>query len=87
LSLGAKVQAINDFLTPAEWKVSVKAGTLDALNCALSTEGLRVMFDALEKMPARPAWTAYIAPEHADFKKLNKELQRFEEDFFHGRLK
>jgi hypothetical protein len=53
----------------------------------LSTDGLRIMFEALDKMPTRPAWAAYIAPQNTDFKKLNKELARYEEDFFHGRIK
>ena len=82
-----KMGAINDLLTPAEWEAAVKAGALDGLNCAYSTEGLRVMFEALQAMPTRPAWTAYIAPQKVDLKKLNKELARFEEDFFHGRIK
>jgi hypothetical protein len=81
------IKPINNFLTPAEWDVAVKAGALDAMKCALSTEGLRVMFEALDKMPTRPAWTAYIAPQNVDFKKLNEELTRFEEDFWHGRLR
>jgi len=84
---GDKIGPINNYLTPAEWDVSVKAGALDALNCALSTDGLRVIFEALDKMPTRPAWAAYIAPQNIDLKKLNKELARYEEDFFHGRLK
>jgi hypothetical protein len=84
---GDKIGPINNFLSPAEWDVSVKAGALDALNCALSTDGLRIMFEALDKMPTRPAWAAYIAPQNIDFKKLNKELTRYEEDFFHGRIK
>jgi hypothetical protein len=84
---GDKIGPINNYLTPAEWNVSVKAGALDALNCALSTDGLRIMFEALDKMPTRPAWAAYIAPQNTDFKKLNKELARYEEDFFHGRIK
>jgi hypothetical protein len=86
---GGKLAPINNFLTPAEWNVSVKAGALDALNCALGTEGLRMMFEALDKMPNRPAWAAYIAPQNQniDFKKLSKELARFEDDFFHGRIK
>jgi len=84
---GDKMVPINNFLTPAEWDVSVKAGALDALSCALSTEGLCVIFDALDKMPTRPAWAAYIAPKNVDFKKLNRELARYEYDFFHGRIK
>jgi hypothetical protein len=84
---GDKIGPINNYLTPAEWDVSVKAGALDALNCALSTEGLRVIFEALDKMPVRPAWAIYIAPQNIDLKKLNKDLARYEEDFFHGRIK
>jgi hypothetical protein len=86
---GDKLQPINNFLTPAEWNVSVKAGALDGLNCALGTDGLRMMFEALDKMPTRPAWAAYIAPQNQniDYKKLSKELARFEDDFFHGRIK
>jgi hypothetical protein len=84
---GDKILPINNFLTAAEWDVSVKAGALDALNCALSTDGLRVIFDAVDKMPVRPAWAAYIAPQSADLKKLNRDLAKYEEDFFHGRIK
>jgi hypothetical protein len=82
-----KVVPINSLLTPAEWDNAVKAGALDALNCAISTEGLRVLLDALDKMPTRPEWAAYIAPDKADFKKLIKQMAKFEEDFYHGRIK
>jgi hypothetical protein len=84
---GAKILPINNFLTPAEWEASVKAGALDALNCALSTEGLRVIFEALDKMPVRPAWADYIAPAGINLKQLNREMAQYEEDFFHGRIK
>jgi hypothetical protein len=81
---GDKILPINNFLTPAEWDVSVKAGAEDALNCALSTEGLCVIFEALGKMPVRPAWADYIAPKYVtDFKTLNRDLAQYEEDFFH----
>jgi hypothetical protein len=85
--VGDKLQPINNFLTPVEWDSSVRAGTLDALNCALSTDGLRVLLDALDKMPTRPAWADFIAPEQTDLKKLNNELAGYEYDFFHGRVK
>ncbi len=77
---------INSLLTPAEWAVSVKAGAVDALNCALSTEGIRALFDAIDRMPRRPAWAAYIIPPEVDIKKLNKQLEQYETDFFHGKL-
>jgi hypothetical protein len=84
---GDKILPINNLLTRAEWEESVFAGAKDALNCALSTEGLRVIFEALDKMPIRPAWADYIAPQGADLKKLNLGLAKYEEDFFHGRIK
>lgn len=42
---------INSFLTPDEWAVSVKAGAVDALNCAVSTAGIRALFEAIDQMP------------------------------------
>jgi hypothetical protein len=77
---------INNFLTSAEWDVSVKAGALDALTCGLATEGPQALFDAISRMPIRPSWTAYIIPPQTDIKKLNKQLTRYEDDFFHGKL-
>ena len=81
-----KVEPINNFLTPDEWSGSVKEGARDALTCGLSTEGAGVLFSALEKMPNRPAWTAYIAPTNTDLPKLKKELVRYETAFLHDQL-
>lgn len=78
---------INGLLTPDEWAVSVKAGTLNALNCALSTEGLRALFQAIEQMPHRPEWAAYVIPQDANIEGLNSLLARYEDDFFHGKFK
>jgi hypothetical protein len=78
---------INFYLTQGEWDLSVRAATLDALNCALSTEGVRALFEAIDKMPNRPAWTAYIIPQQVDIKALNKQLERYETDYFHGKFK
>jgi hypothetical protein len=77
---------INSLLTPDEWDVSVKAGTVGALNCALSTEGIQALFEAIDQMPRRPDWAAYIIPPQVDIKKLNKQLDQWEKDYFHGRL-
>jgi len=38
-------------------------------------------------MPQRPAWTAFIVPPSVDLKKVNKELAKYEKDYFHGGLK
>lgn len=84
---GNKLLPINQFLEPHEWELSVKAGATDALNCALSTEGAKALFIAIDSMPARPAWTQAILPKNADVKKLNRELTDYEKLFFHGGLK
>jgi hypothetical protein len=78
---------INNFLNSLEWEASVKAGTANALNCGLSTEGIRALFTAIDVMPRRPIWTAYILPQNVDIKALNKELEHYEDEFFHGHLK
>ncbi len=83
---GDKFMPINNFLTPSEWELSVKAAALDSLNCALATDGSRALFEAIDKMPHRPAWASYIVPSGVDIKKLNEQLARYEDDFFGGRL-
>jgi hypothetical protein len=82
-----KLTPINDLLTPAEWDASLKAGMRNAFDLALGTKGIKALFEAIDTMPKRPAWTAYIAPSHADLKKTNEELTALEDDYFHGRLK
>jgi hypothetical protein len=86
-SPGQTLAPINNFLTRAEWEVSVKAAVIDELDCALATDGSRALFEAIDRMPVRPTWAAYIIPPGVDIKKLNKQLARYEDDFFHGRLK
>jgi hypothetical protein len=78
---------INNYLTPAEWAAAVKAGVVDSLNCALTCEGAVAFFEAVDRMPRRPAWTAYFVPPQENIIALNKLLERYEQDFFHGRLK
>jgi hypothetical protein len=86
-SAGANVVPINNLLTPREWEVSVKAAALDSLTCALATDGPRALFEAIDRMPTRPSWTAYIVPRQVNIKRLNKELAAYEKDFFHGQLR
>jgi hypothetical protein len=78
---------INRFLTADEWQRAVRAGAVDALDCALTTDGPRALFEAIDRMPRRPAWAAYVVPQQTDLKKLNKQLVAYETQFFQGRLK
>lgn len=84
---GNAVPPINNFLTATEWEDSVRAGAVDALDCDLATAGPRALFEAIDLMPQRPAWVAYIVPQQVNIKKLNTELATYEMDFFHGQLK
>ncbi len=81
-----KLLPINNFLTASEWEKGVRAGTVNSLNCAFGTEGAKALFDAIGKMPRRPAWTAFIVPPNIDIQRLNKQLAKYEVAFFHGGL-
>jgi hypothetical protein len=81
-----KLVPINNFLTSSEWDSGVRAGAVNSLNCAFGTEGAKALFDAIGKMAHRPAWTAYIVPQNIDITRLNKQLAKYEVDFFHGGL-
>jgi len=85
--LAGKLVPINNFLAPAEWEKSVRAATLNTMNCALGTDGPAALFEAIDKMPKRPAWAAFFVPPAADLKKLNKQLKKAEDDYLHGKLK
>jgi hypothetical protein len=85
--LAGKLVPINDLLAPAEWDASLKAATLNALDCALATDGAQALFEAIDKMPTRPAWADFIVPPATDLKKLTKQLKDYETAYFKGGLK
>ncbi len=78
---------INNLITPREWEATVKCATLNALDCALPTDGARTLFSMIDEMPAHPAWAGYIVPETVNIKNLNKELSQYEREYFTGDLK
>jgi hypothetical protein len=82
--LDGKRTPINCLIDPAEWEASIRAATVNSLDCAYGTEGAIALFDAINMMGARPAWTAFILPAAANVKKLDKTLARYEADYFHG---
>jgi hypothetical protein len=84
--LSGRLGTVNNFLTPNEWEKVVKAAAVNTLNCAFGTEGAKALFEGIDKMPQRPAWTACIVPQSTDIKKLNNELGKYEVAFFHGGL-
>ncbi len=81
-----KLTPINGLLTPKEWQAAVKAGALNSFDCACLGDGMKALLEGIGKMPRRPQWTLYIVPEYADLKQLAKELGRYEDQYYHGRL-
>jgi hypothetical protein len=79
-----KPAPINNFIAADEWKASVKHAALNSLDCALATEGAEALFDCIDQMPWRPAWTDYIVPQGVNIKSLNKQLSQYESDYFSG---
>jgi len=84
--LAGKLVPINNFIPPDSWDAGLKAATLNCLNCAVATAGAKALFEAIDKMPSRPPWAAFIVPPATDLKILNNQLKKYEDDFFHGRL-
>jgi hypothetical protein len=66
---------INRLITPAEWRAAVVNGARHAIECGLLVEGLRGLFDGIDKMPVRPAWRIYFLPDNAEVGKINRELK------------
>lgn len=79
-----KTLPINNFLTTAEWEESLKWGARNALDAGLGVEGIKALYDAIEKMPQRPAWTAYFLPANVKVDKVKKDLEKWEKRFFAG---
>jgi hypothetical protein len=75
---------INTFLTPTEWEDAMRAGVRNALETGLGVEGIKALYDALDKMPKRPEWTAYFIPATAKVKPMKKEMEKIEKKFFSG---
>jgi hypothetical protein len=76
---------INNLLTIGEWDEALKAGVHNALDAGLGVEGVKALYDAIDKMPQRPAWTIYFLPKEAKVSKLKKDLDKIEKDFFNNK--
>ncbi len=76
---------INRLLTPSEWDDSIKAGARDALECGYGVDGVIALYEAIDRMPERPAWTIYFLPPGVKSPKMKKDLKRIEDAFFAGK--
>ncbi|MBM3879621.1 MAG: hypothetical protein FJ387_07855 [Verrucomicrobia bacterium] len=75
---------INEVLTNSEWENALRAGTRTALNAGLGVEGIKALFEAIDQMPTRPAWTAYFLPAKSRYRDARRILERTEKQFFSG---
>jgi len=69
---------INNLLTQGEWDDALKAGIENALGAGLGIEGIAALFEAIDRMPQRPDWTAYFLPPKANAKAIRKTLTKLE---------
>ena len=76
---------IKNLLTESEWEAALEAGARNALNGGLGVEGLQALYECIDQMPQRPAWTAYFLPVNARVSKINRELERIQNRSFMGR--
>lgn len=81
---GGKAVPINTFLSEAEWNDALQNGIKNALSCGYGVEGTKALFESIEKMPSRPAWTLYFLPSDVKVSKVNKDLEKMEKKFFAG---
>jgi hypothetical protein len=75
---------INSLLTQEEWHEAVMKGARNALDCGLGVEGLKILFDAFDQMPTRPAWAIYFVPPHVKVAKIKRDLDKLGNSFFIG---
>ena len=83
--VNGKAIPMNNLVTTSEWEESMKAGVRNALECGYGIDGLKALYDAINKMPTRPAWAAFFLPENVKVSKLKSDLDKIEKDFFQGK--
>ena len=79
---GNAPEPFTEKLTEKEWREAVFKGARNALDCGLGVDGFRAILAAVEKLPTRPKWSAYLVHPKADISKLSRELEKLEKDFF-----
>ena len=79
---GNAPEPFTERLTEKEWREAVLKGAKNALDCGLGVDGFRAILTAVDKLSARPKWSAYLVHPKADISKLSRELEKLEKDFF-----
>lgn len=69
-------------LTEKEWREAVMKGARNALDCGLGVEGMRCLLSAFDQMQPRPEWSVWFVHPKANIRKLDRDLDTLERDFF-----
>jgi hypothetical protein len=75
---------ISEFLTPEEWEESVRCGVRNSMDTGLMLDGIKALFECIDKMPKRPGWTKYFLPEKIKYSKTKRNMDRYEKKFLAG---
>lgn len=79
-----KMIPISELLTQAEWDEAVKCGVRNSMETGLMLDGVRALFECIDKMPQRPPWTKYFLPSKIKYSKTKKDMDRYEKRFLAG---
>ena len=79
---GNAPEPFTEKVSEKEWREAVLKGARNSLDCGLGVDGFRTILTAVEKLPARPKWSACLVHPKADTSKLNRELEKLEKDYF-----
>ena len=78
--------AINSVISLEDWQLAHRAGMLNSMNAGYTLEGIKALYEAIDKMPKRPGWTVNFLPPGIQYVKLKKEIDKFERDFFDNKI-
>jgi hypothetical protein len=76
---------LNRVISPGEWHEAVMLGARNGLDCGFAVDGLKLILECIDKMPARPPWRAYFLPDAVtgkDISKINRELEQLQQKAF-----
>lgn len=79
-----KSMAINSLLTQQEWDRALRYGVINALKCGYGVDGVLALFECIDKMPKRPAWTVFFVPDSVKASAAKREMKKLEDRFMRG---
>lgn len=82
---GANAGSINKSISVEDFEKAFATAVRAALDAGITVEGMKGIFEALEKVKVRPAWAIQFVPEGVNLAKLKKAMLKSQTDYFAGR--